>query len=311
MEIKEKTTPTILDPYVIKKEAKKLNNRHFISLLVANGMMNLNCMNFISFFPLYTEHYHPTITTLQIGIILSIYQIITVVASPFVGNYLNTIGRKRAILISYCIDCCTSFSYAMLSFVSDSTLFYTGTICVRILEGVGGSLLETPVYSLVAIEFPEDKDKYISYVELAAGIGLTVGPFISVFMYNYLHFAGTFLTYSSIIFCTLVFLYFNIPDKFNQRVEEEEDEENKGGEEKVYEKISYKHFFTTPDSAILLIACICGMVFSFYYEAILSVRLSKELGIQETNVGFFFLLISMTYLTASPLTAYLMGKMSK
>lgn len=107
----------------------------------------------------------------------------TVIISPIIGSYLNVIGRKRAIIISYSIDTMTSMSYAMISFVSDSTLFYIGVIMIRMMEGIGGSLLETPVYSLVAIEFPDEKDKYISYIELSSGIGLTVGPFISVILY--------------------------------------------------------------------------------------------------------------------------------
>ena len=101
--------------------------------------------------------------------------------------------------------------YALLSRVDNSDYFFYCAVAIRVVEGLGGALLETPVYSLVVIEFSQNKDKYISYVELASGIGLTIGPFISMILYNYLHFAGTFLTYACLVALTSVYLYLSIP----------------------------------------------------------------------------------------------------
>jgi MFS family permease len=85
-----------------------------------------------------------------------------------------------------------------------------------VIEGITTSLNSTAVYALAPIEFPKNKEKVIGYIEMAAGLGLTLGPFISGIVYNYLHYAGTFIFFSIILSMSAIFLQVMLPNRLNK-----------------------------------------------------------------------------------------------
>lgn len=90
------------------------------------------------------------------------------------------------------------------------------------------------MYAIAPMEFPHHKEKIIGYLEMAAGLGLTLGPFLSGIVYTYLHYAGTFFFFAFILFSTGCFLHLFLPSKMNglnygiaNEGEDSDDEENK------------------------------------------------------------------------------------
>lgn len=41
----------------------------------------------------------------------------------------------------------------------------------------------TSIYSIVATEFPNSREKHFGYIEMSLGIGMFIGPFISGVLY--------------------------------------------------------------------------------------------------------------------------------
>jgi MFS family permease len=80
----------------------------------------------------------------------------------------------------------------------DQRFFYTNIAC-RFLEGVGDAWIQTAGYSLIALKFPENREKFIAWGEIASGIGLMAGPGIAGFLY-------TFLGYFKAFFIFVVFI---------------------------------------------------------------------------------------------------------
>jgi MFS family permease len=39
------------------------------------------------------------------------------------------------------------------------------------------------VYSIISTNFPNEREKYFGYVEMALGLGMTFGPFMSGILY--------------------------------------------------------------------------------------------------------------------------------
>lgn len=126
---------------------------------------------------------------------------------------------------SYFCATCAALGYCSLSFVESTTIFYIGSVFIRLLEGMTTSLNATSVYALAPLEFPEEKEKIIGYLEMSAGLGLTLGPFISGIVYSYLHYAGTFLFFAMVLASTGCFLYFALPKRMNKSLNSEEEEE--------------------------------------------------------------------------------------
>lgn len=70
---------------------------------------------------------------------------------------------------------------------------------------------------MTTIEFPEDREKYIGYVELALGLGLMLGPVLgSVFFALTQSFQFTFYIFGLLIFLGGLFAYFALPDYLNK-----------------------------------------------------------------------------------------------
>jgi MFS family permease len=66
-------------------------------------------------------------------------------------------------------------------------------------------------YSLISQIFPEEKEKYISYIEAATGFGLMVGPPLGSIIYGYLDFQWTFYVFAILVLINLVLCLLFIP----------------------------------------------------------------------------------------------------
>ena len=60
-----------------------------------------------------------------------------------------------------------------------------------------------------------EKDTYISYVEMALGIGDMIGPALSGVFYGMFGFIGTFFIFSAMILFGTIFSIFWIPASLN------------------------------------------------------------------------------------------------
>lgn len=70
--------------------------------------------------------------------------------------------------------------------------------------------------SLISTNFPEDKEKYISYIGASMGFGLMVGPPLGSFIFGNLNFAMVFYFFSIWIFIMMVLQYVFIPSSYNK-----------------------------------------------------------------------------------------------
>ena len=59
-------------------------------------------------------------------------------------------------------------------------------IAFRFLEGVGDGWIQTAGYSLISLKYPENREKFIAYGEIASGIGFMSGPAIAGVLYTFL-----------------------------------------------------------------------------------------------------------------------------
>jgi MFS family permease len=80
---------------------------------------------------------------------------------------------------------------------------------------VGIGFYTTAGYSIVCIEFVENTEKYIGYIEAAIGIGLLIGPIIGSFFYSLLGYLWSFIVFGIIIFITLWPIHFMLPAYLN------------------------------------------------------------------------------------------------
>lgn len=71
-------------------------------------------------------------------------------------------------------------------------------------------------YSIISIEFPGQREKYVGLCQTAVGIGLLAGPFIGQTIYIGAGYAGTFYAMAGILCAALITVSFLIPNKLNE-----------------------------------------------------------------------------------------------
>jgi MFS family permease len=88
---------------------------------------------------------------------------------------------------------------------------------MRALQGIGTAFNMTSIYSLVATEFPNEREKYFGYIEMSLGIGMFAGPFMSGILYQYIGYFGTFMMFAVILMIGVVIDFFLLPSRLNNK----------------------------------------------------------------------------------------------
>jgi MFS family permease len=96
------------------------------------------------------------------------------------------LGAKWCVLFGFFLLTTTTFGLGLISNIKDTTTFEYAAIGIRFFQGSGDIILQVTCYSLVTSNFTEDLMKYISYIELTVGIGLSLGPALGSVVYPYL-----------------------------------------------------------------------------------------------------------------------------
>lgn len=71
-------------------------------------------------------------------------------------------------------------------------------------------------YSIISIEFPGEREKYVGLCQTAVGLGLLSGPFIGQTIFIGAGYAGTFYAMAGILCGALIIVSFLIPNRINQ-----------------------------------------------------------------------------------------------
>ncbi len=88
-------------------------------------------------------------------------------------------------------------------------------IVSRFFEGIGDSWVQCACYSLIALKFPENREKFIGIVEAASGIGLMAGPGIAGLLYVYLGYFNAFLIFVITVTISAILCFVYIPNSIN------------------------------------------------------------------------------------------------
>ena len=77
-------------------------------------------------------------------------------------------------------------------------------------------------FSIITIEFAEEKEKYLGQAEAATGIGLALGPTIGSLMYAQVGYMFTFVIFGVILILGTILAFFMLPQSLNLSGEAQE-----------------------------------------------------------------------------------------
>lgn len=88
--------------------------------------------------------------------------------------------------------------------IDNDMAFFVCCVIARLIDGVGDSFTHTACFSIISIEFSEEKEKYIGRAESVIGFGLMAGPVIGSFIYAYAGYMNTFLVFTALELVVIV-----------------------------------------------------------------------------------------------------------
>ena len=181
--------------------------------------------------PTYVAKYHePPLSEIYISIIMISFEIVGLIAAPFVGSYLEKYGRKNFIIAGYIIIVIFSVLLAFTEFFPASNeegmeymgyLYFATCILARCGQGLGNICIHVTCYSILTSVFSDDREKYIGYGEAATGFGLMLGPVLGGIFNSTIGYMGAFLVFAGMLLFFGVLAFYFIPNSLNNSLKPE------------------------------------------------------------------------------------------
>jgi MFS family permease len=133
----------------------------------------------------------------EIGVLVGIFFVSSLVLRPFVGKALLKIPEKSFMTTGALLFALTSFAYLL------APPFWPFLI-VRVFQGIGLAFFHTASYTLIANISPEaHRGQSLSYFFLAPNVSLALAPSLGMFLINHFSFTLLFLVCLGVSLCSL------------------------------------------------------------------------------------------------------------
>jgi MFS family permease len=180
-------------------------------------------MSVTSYVPIFIHENFPDMNAKQIGTILSAWQFSFAFWPIPLGILLHKIGRKNALIFGVILACIATVLYALFSYVKDPTLFFWMNFVARFIEGIADATLVVSLSAIIAIEFPDNTEKYFGIMHFALAAGMTLGPIICAPLYTMMGYDGAFYFLTGVIGVVgLIGAIFVVPSRINDSLKSHE-----------------------------------------------------------------------------------------
>ena len=117
-------------------------------------------LNVVTLLPLYVKANHNVFSYLEIGILLSVYQIGFLCAAPFVGDNLSRVGRRRMILSGVTLMSAAITLFSIAAYFKNDYQFFAISLTARLMQGMADAMVEISIFSIAMIEWSDQAEFY-------------------------------------------------------------------------------------------------------------------------------------------------------
>lgn len=261
-----------------------------------NALFVMICLSImIPFFPTEAAEKDPNPDSVAgltaIGFIFSITAFMEFLTAPFVGKVLPTSGPKIIVVLGGVLVGGVIIMFAFVDRIDDWITFLVICYALRAVQGVGTAFNITASFALLVGVFPKSISLVSGLLRAFAGVGLVIGPALSGFIYDEHGFALPFLVYGGIMLASALAVLFALPGEVD------------AGEDKKSSDI-LKSTVKLPWAILwLAFSLVVGAAVGLL-EPALSPYLREEFKISPSQVGLVFLLHSVIFVIAAPITGF-------
>ena len=185
----------------------------FVLMAVAN-FFTVSSFGCFFLFPLFITSHGGA--KADIGIVMGVTVLSSVLCRPWISEMIDRVGRKRC----YGIGCITMslLPLSYLMFRGELSGFYLPLLLVRFLHGVGLAICFTSGFTYIADIVPKERlNEGIGMYGVTALVGMAVGPVIAEIIIGEFGFQSFFIAASSLAFVGF-FLHLPLAESYDGRI---------------------------------------------------------------------------------------------
>ncbi|RKD22848.1 MFS transporter [Ammoniphilus oxalaticus] len=260
-----------VDPVAPQTEATpRLWTRAFIILTISNLFLFLSFQMLIPTLPVFVANMGGD--ELAVGMVISVFTISALLARPFAGKALDSMDRRKVLVIGLILFILCSSGYYWMS-----TIFLV--LSLRFIHGIGWGISTTAYGTIVSDLIPQQRrGEGMGYYGLSSNFAMAFAPLIGIWIMNDMGFGPLFTVSVTLGVIGLIlsqFIHYPEPQRAPQSSSDEP--ERKGN---FYAGLVERSSLF-PSLLMLMISVTYGGIVSFI------TLFGKEVGIG--NVGWFFL----------------------
>ncbi len=147
---------------------------------------------------------------LQVGLVLSIFSLCQLFASPITGKLSDRFGRKPLLIFS---QTSTVIGFLLLGIASNVWIL----IAARLVDGLLGSNMTVAQAYISDVTTPQQRTKSYSYSSAVFGAGLIFGPMISGVLLFFINFSAPFFFAAGVSILSIILVSIFLPESIPQK----------------------------------------------------------------------------------------------
>jgi MFS family permease len=150
----------------------------------------------------------------DIGVVMGVFALASVLSRPWIAEMIDRIGRKRSYTIGSCLMTILPLTYLLFHGTLDR--FYLALLMVRLVHGVGLALCFTAVFTYVVDIIPQVRlNEGLGMFGITGLLGLAAGPALAEVIVENYGFPAFFLSASALGAAGLA-LHFSLPESLRK-----------------------------------------------------------------------------------------------
>jgi MFS family permease len=177
------------------QKIREILTRDFILAFFAQFTFSFVYHSFVPTLPIYLSRSGSN--EVEIGVLIGIFAVSSLVLRPFIGKALLRIPEKKFMIGGALLFTLTSVGFLF-------TPPFWPFLIVRVFQGIGFAFFQTATLTLIAnISSEVRRGQSLSYFTLAQSVSSALGPSIGMFLIIHLNFTFLFLACSCLSLCSL------------------------------------------------------------------------------------------------------------
>jgi len=186
-----------VNPLTLVREP--LWTRNFILLSISNFLMFVSLQMLLPTFPVYVETIGAD--SFQVGLAVSLFSAAALIARPFTGILLDTIGRRIIVYTGLGLLVLFSVQYFWITSV-------LVILVIRVLHGIAWGISTTGMSTTVADIVPKSRrGEGLGYFGLSVTISLAIAPYFGLWVVERFGFTWMFIVSCAMATASLLLIY--------------------------------------------------------------------------------------------------------